>query len=327
MKLQIIQGESLHEIELAPLTQLCGVDMKKKKYILTSIQKHFSSGRYMEYEREFVQNVRLEGKSVGRKYFKTYCLREREDYIGGIRLGKTGLMMQYLAERMQEFQYQKPLEAISEQLQRIFLSLNEELFASVGNLEFRYDEKDLFSMVQSTEICGRDEMPIERMDIWELIQMYLGILVEVHQNNPEKTLIILENIDHLLREEEYGELCIWIEEVSKQYDIWFVLTTSLPGYVYMSEESISGVNIVNDLIYSMPAYDKIHGFLQENYPCTFSGQGWEEELKSIVHYIGKEEMVLHPVGMILLKLVNHSLCVETVVKNGLNQLENSFLIH
>ncbi len=327
MKIQVAEEEKLHEIELAPLTQLCGMDLIKKKYIVTSILKHFSSGRYLQYEKELLQNVRLEGKTVGRKYFKTYYLRGREDFISGIRLGKTSLMMQYLSDQIQKYECQKSLEEIDGQLHRIFMALNEGLFASVGNLEFRYEEKDLFSIVQNTEICGKDERPIELIDMWELVHMYLGILLEVHQKNPEKTLIVLENIDHLLREDEYAKLCTWIEKVGYKYDLWFLLTTSLPGYVYITRESMIGINIVNDLIYSMPSYDKVCEFLRNSYPCTYLEEEWEMEFQSIAHYIGKEGMALYPKGMVLLKLFNSTICVENVVKNGLNQVENAFLIH
>lgn len=326
MKLQITEEQKLYEIEFAPLTQLCGMNLIKKKYIITSILKHFSSGRYLEYEKKLLQNVRLEGKTVGRKYFKTYYLREREDFISGIRLGKTSLMMQYLSDQIQKYECQKLLEEIDEQLQRIFMALNEDLFSSVGNLEFRYEEKDLFSIIQNTEICGKDEKPIEAIDMWELVQMYLGILLEVHQKNPEKTLIVLENIDHLLGEEEYAKLCRWIERIGNKYDVWFLLTTSLPGYVYVTRESIIGINIVNDLVYSMPSYENVCDFLENNYPCTYLGEEWEMEFQSIVHYIGKERMELYPRGMVLLKLINGSICVDNVVKKGLNQLENAFLI-
>lgn len=326
MKLQIAEEEKLHEIELAPLTQLCGTDLMKKKFIVTSLLKHFSSGRYMEYEKKYVQNIRLEGESVGRKYFKTHYLRGREDFISSIRLGKASLMMQYLSDQIQEYECQKSLEKIDGQLQRIFTALNERIFSSVGNLEFRYEEKDLFSIVQNTEICGKDEKAIEMIDMWELVHMYLGILLQVHQKNPEKTLIVLENIDHLLGEKEYAKLCRWIEDIGNQYDLWFLVTTSLPGYVYITRESIFGINIVNDLIYSMPSHEKVCEYLQNNYPCTYLEEEWEMQFQSIAHYIGKEGMALYPQGMVLLKMFNSTICVENVVKKGLNQVENTFLI-
>lgn len=68
-------------------------------------------------------------------------------------------------ERLEKYgRYQKSLEEIGEQLQRIFLALNEEIFASVGNLEFRYEEKDLFSMIQSTEIDRKRVLETVQVD-------------------------------------------------------------------------------------------------------------------------------------------------------------------
>lgn len=327
MKIQVREGERKHEIELLPLTQLCGMDTVKKQYIVNSLRKHFSAERYMEHEKKMIQNVSLEGEdTIGRKYFKVVYLKEREDYIGGIKLGKNSLMMQYLSDRIEDFQYQKYIEEIGGQLQKIFLSLNHDLLNKIGDLAFSYEEKDIFSMVQSANIGTFEEEPLEWTDNWKLVKMYLNILLEIHKKKPEKILIIMENIDHLLHTEEYVQLCAWIEENGKKYDIWFLLSTSISGYVYFSQESIQGINIINDVIFYMPDYDKMYEFLYNNYPCTFSAENWREELKAIVHFIGKENLHLFPKGMVMLKMINKSMCVETIGRTGLNQMENSFLL-
>lgn len=321
-----MEDEKSHELELMPLTQLCGVNLPRKNFIITSLRKYFSAERYGEHEKKLIQNIRLEGEAVGRKYFKTLYFRERMDFIQGIKLGKTSLMMQYLSESIQDLQYQKYLENISGQLQKLFLTLNRELFSSVGNLELRYEEKDLLTMVQSTEICGCDELPIEMKDTWELIQLYFSVLLEIKAKLPEMTLVILENIDHMLCEEEYIRLCVWLEQIGKQHNLWFLLSTSIPGYTYISEESFPGINIINDLIYGMPEMEKMVVFLKENYPCTFSEEEWQEKLKAVIHYIGKEGVALYPQSMVLLKLVNSSMCVKTKGEFRLNQVENRFLL-
>ena len=39
------------EIDILPFVQLCGMNCKKKEFIINSIEKHFSSVKYKEYER------------------------------------------------------------------------------------------------------------------------------------------------------------------------------------------------------------------------------------------------------------------------------------
>ena len=35
------------EIDILPFVQLCGMNCKKKEFIINSIEKHFSSGKYI----------------------------------------------------------------------------------------------------------------------------------------------------------------------------------------------------------------------------------------------------------------------------------------
>ena len=41
------------EIDILPFVQLCGMNCKKKEFIINSIEKHFSSGKYKDYEKEY----------------------------------------------------------------------------------------------------------------------------------------------------------------------------------------------------------------------------------------------------------------------------------
>ena len=74
------------EIDILPFVQLCGMNCKKKEFIINSIEKHFSSGKYKDYEKEYQECFLVDGQILGRNYFKTYSIQNREDIIRYIQI-------------------------------------------------------------------------------------------------------------------------------------------------------------------------------------------------------------------------------------------------
>ena len=53
------------EIDILPFVQLCGMNCKKKEFIINSIEKHFSSGKYKDYEKEYQECFLVDGQILG----------------------------------------------------------------------------------------------------------------------------------------------------------------------------------------------------------------------------------------------------------------------
>ncbi len=74
LKIQISRSIIEYEIQMEQLAQLCGVDFEKVRYIIQSLYKYFSGGKYASYEEQMQDNIRIEGRKVGRKYFLFFML-------------------------------------------------------------------------------------------------------------------------------------------------------------------------------------------------------------------------------------------------------------
>lgn len=327
MKLRIKNGKEYYEINLEPFTQLCGVDFRKKDFILTSLCKHFSSEKYSDYEEGYRDNLWVDGQKVGRNYFMSYRVKTREDLLGAIKLAKTSLLMKYLTVCLTDFECQKELDAIGEHLERLYLGLNQEMMLSLKNIELCYEKKELLDIVQNSEICGKEEQSLLELTNGELLETYCNLIERVQKYNSKKVLLVVDNIDHLLSYQEYCVFCRNALRMCHESAVWFIVSSSIVGYVDLTKEYFSGIHAVNSIIFSVPEKDQLEEFIYKRYPVELErSDEWLRDMQLIIHDIGREDYSLNLKSAIILKLLNDSLYIRNSVKKGVNQVENSFLI-
>lgn len=55
-------------------------------------------------------------------------------------------------------------------------------------------------------------------------------------------------------------------QFSNSFDAWFIVTTSIEGYVVLNRNLIEGINVINDCIFSFPDMEHIISFIRKNIP-------------------------------------------------------------
>ena len=86
MNFQIKKANSVYEIPLVPIIQLCGTNFEIKHFVCHSLTKYFSTSRYSAFEGEYQDNITLDDNKVGRKYFSCIRISNREQLIQSIKL-------------------------------------------------------------------------------------------------------------------------------------------------------------------------------------------------------------------------------------------------
>ena len=118
MKIGITDKNKEYIINLEPVTQLCGICFEKKNFIIKSLCKYFSSGKYEQYEDNMHENIKINGEKTGRKYFSAFHISSREQLIQSIKISKSSLMMQYLSGIYSEIPYQWIIDQIQDDLDK-----------------------------------------------------------------------------------------------------------------------------------------------------------------------------------------------------------------
>ena len=127
MNFQIKKANSVYEIPLVPIIQLCGTNFEIKHFVCHSLTKYFSTSRYSAFEGEYQDNITLDDNKVGRKYFSCIRISNREQLIQSIKLSKTSMMMEYLKLSYMEFAAQNIMQQISGLLDQLYMEMNVQL--------------------------------------------------------------------------------------------------------------------------------------------------------------------------------------------------------
>lgn len=315
------------EVNLQQITQLCGTNFRKKRFILCSLIKYFSGSKYAEYEKRYQDTFKIDNEVVGRKYFLLHTMGSRDDLVSGIGYTKNSLMMQYIVSCLNEFDCQTELDKISVSLCEIFGLLNQNYIGQESCVQLSYEEKELLEMVQSSKIQTITGKDVHELSNLELFVTYLDLLKKVLHKSPEKMLLIFDNIDHMLEYDEYVKVISMLNDLSREFDVWSICTTSIEGFVDVTKEYFKGINVVNSIVYGMPEFERIELFVKERYP---SGRDiCEKELlgniREIVQKIGMDGYTLSMQSNVYLKLINESLCIRQTKRDRLDELERSFI--
>ena len=315
-----------YSFEFGRFNQWCGQNIPLKNRLLEYLAKFFSNAKYSSDEEEI--NVLIDDEKVGRKFWSSIAIRHKSDIISAIRNTKTGLLSKIIKERINVFSFQDSLETIDNELMKIFEGLEKEIFINYSRLILNYERADLFEIIQKSEVLANDGKDLEFMNEKELLLSFLA-LVEVYQKClPEKILVIIENIDHLVLFSDYKEIVKRCLDLSTQSETYFICSTSLNGYVDFSRELCEGVTVFNDGIYSIPDYDHLLKVIRESYPyiTEMSDEYICEMLMESVQRIGSSDSITSLEAEAVRKIINKTLAITNSMKKPVNSLIIPFLM-
>lgn len=298
------------EIGFSYIMQLCGQNTIDKNKVIETIRKYFSSEKYQEHEQVNLALISVDGEEYGRKAFTVNYIHDICDIISAIKLTKTSMMTCLLKQLISEFDCQKVMEEIDNRLITVTNILNQEL-RSIGEIELDYEPNDIWEIVQKTELKSTEaEGYIENKSPYELLEIYLNMLVKLQSYTPTRSLVILKDLDHLVCHVDYLALMKKISDIAERYDIRFIISTSLSGYIYPTIENMTGITVFNESTYVFPPVDRIMEYIVNNYPIekSFSEKRMLEIVATIAQQIGSIRRMDFEENVVL-AMINNSLMV------------------
>lgn len=326
MKIEVTEYEKIFSFELDTVAQLCGQNIIKKSYILESLRRYFGTYKYREEQNKWRDNVKINHETVGRKFFTLISISRKADILDMIKWSKQSLLAEYISQFIQKYRCQSHLTMINNELENIYQALNTEL-NQLGSIELTYSVSSVWDMVQKTSVIGRGDTSLEDEENYDLLLTWINLLESVLANAPKKMLVIMEDIDHIISRDEYKDFLVRIQNICTKYDIYFVLSTSIDGYVVCDKELCSGISIYGDVDFQMPAFDNVMQYMIDNYPYykTFTENELQQNLVKIIHRIGQKSFLSSIEENVVCKLINKSLMLNEKWENNENIAEIAFL--
>ncbi len=329
MRLEIKEKSKTIEMELEPITQLCGVNFRTKSLIIQSLVKHFSGYKYKDYEEALINNVLWNGEVIGRKYFSVIHITNRESLIKALSVAKLSVVFDYLVFTIAKLDCQESLEQLEGVLENVVGKLNAAMHEDGIGLELSFEEKSIIEIVQNSVLRGQSGKVLEELDSEELLDNFLHVLEAVQQASPKKQLIIIENIDHMVGMDYYEKFCERASGIGEQQDINFLVTTSIKNYVVVNRKFLSGIMVVNDEIFSFPEWEHLQDFLERNYPCQFklSEEECFDDLRVVAQEIGRKACEVNIRSAVVLKLINRVMGMDVEKVHFVNDLERNYILN
>ena len=311
MKVDVTEFEKQYTFTLEHVTQLCGLNIVKKTYVLESIRRYFSTYKYQEERNKWRDNVKVDDETIGRKYFSVVSVKGIPDLLPLIKWSKQSLMMEYVKQLMQKFEWQTHLRAIHTELEKLYQMLNDDV-QQLGGVELTYDMSEVWDMIQKSSVVGSEQVPLEDTGNAELITIFLNLIEEIMKFSPKKMLVIVENMDHLVSRKEYGEVINKMRFIGMNFDVYFIVSTSIDGYVKIDRELCDGITVFGDTDFQMPEFDKILQYINEHYPVNkqFAEERLYVLLEKVIHRIGQKKFLYNIEENVICKLINQTLMLS-----------------
>lgn len=328
MRLTIKNFEKSYEVGLEKVNQWCGSNVIRKNEILKMLSKYFSKSKYVECEEKIRCDVFCGKEKLGREYFEIYNVDSREQFISQLKIGKNTLLMKYILNKiLMSFDIETDMEKINDLLMRIYENINNELFSSFENFSIDFESSNLFEIMQESVACNKNGENINYLSTYELIINYIELIEKLNEESGKQKLLIINNIDHMINQQEYRKIFEYSKTISEKSDINFLFTISLDGYCVVDKEDFESITIINDEEFIMPEYNRVADYIEKNYPIyRESDYQWVEyHLENCINKIGVSNQSVDLGINIILCILNRSLNVDNKVKYKTNNIELNFL--
>ncbi|EDM52558.1 CRISPR-associated protein Csn2-St [Eubacterium ventriosum] len=328
MRLTIKNFKKSYEVGLEKVNQWCGSNVIRKNEILKMLSKYFSKSKYVEWEEKIRCDVFCGKEKLGREYFEIYNVDSREQFISQLKIGKNTLLMKYILNKiLMSFDIETDMEKINDLLMRIYENINNELFSSFENFSIDFESSNLFEIMQESVACNKNGENINYLSTYELIINYIELIEKLNEESGKQKLLIINNIDHMINQQEYRKIFEYSKTISEKSDINFLFTISLDGYCVVDKEDFESITIINDEEFIMPEYNRVADYIEKNYPIyRESDYQWVEyNLENCINKIGVSNQSVDLGINIILCILNRSLNVDNKVKYKTNNIELNFL--
>lgn len=325
MNMYIDDNKSTFEMNMDRINQICGENFERKHRLFDLFKRYFSSYKYRDYEEEYT--FKIDDEIVGRKYYKCCYIHKKEDIINEISLTKTSMMTSYIKQLLDEFDIQKELIKIDNNLSNIYLMLNEILTDELSNIAVDYDYSSIWEMVQKSKIQTDNGEDVSRLSNFQLLCTLLYLDGKLQEKEGGKRIILVEDIDNLISSEEYLKIIELCKLQITKYDSWYIFGISHDGFCKCSPDLMEGITVINDVDYSMDDLEHIWEFIKLNYPMdvNITKDSICNMLEKCVNSIGTKTYSGYGKSMIIDKLISKSLGVDKERLIRLNELEMTFL--
>lgn len=288
--------------------------MKKQKSLNTLEQNYYNNDGI---------NINSDGTTITNKNTKFMIVTSANDFINEFIIDKDSLINQFLSSISDEFEIQKELTKLNDNLIRIESiiqnKINELDENNNLNLEmnlFDYNtiiKKQLcfsFYLNKNPESC----FPLEFVSIKLITNLFIQILDKKISETDHPYWLFLSNLNQIFdSNEEINEFIQQLRRMTFEHRMFkvFIFMDSCPNFK-MNQNDIERTIYIGDFVEQLPEFDILKRSVALHYPVEFNLSKSElvNQFYRIINYVGEKidkNVYLSPKDMILLNVLQEIL--------------------
>ena len=294
------------EIELYSLNYFIGPNEKLKRQIIHSL-KRLSCNKLLTIQEEKVYGddgigFSLDGQSE--KNVEFHFLMSEEDFKYRLQFNKNAMMEEYLNDMQNDFDINKALDILNNQLLELELIISKK--SQLSNIQLIMPLLTFQSILKQSKLIYGDDESLELLDANLLLHDYMYLLERYVLSNSKTHVLVLRNVNSFLDEGNKQLLLDFYDNLSKKTNRFFVFIFQDEEFNNMDKIYLEQITILHSRIEQLPPLDIFENSIMNNYPMEYKCKNLEEKISYLLLKIGKNDMsksCLNKEDMLLLNTI------------------------
>lgn len=242
-------------------------------------------------------------------------IKGRDSILSELEYRKGTLLYECLSHFTDDYDVQKELYLLNEQLIKLELALNLKLKSIIGgNLQIKNILiQDLFKNYSEFNMkVDEISIPFKYLDDGNLINLFIRLIKFKMNINPQLMIVWFNTKNNFLNKDLWSYIKNELINISKSNELYYVFCGEKVVFNKFSKDDIEKNLIIKDQIIQLPPFDVFKETIMENYPSEFKYSDDEliERFYKIINLIGHDNVSLNSLSyrdMVLLMVLNHIL--------------------
>ncbi|MGT2912080.1 CRISPR-associated protein Csn2-St [Streptococcus cameli] len=266
-------------LQVGPFTQIIGHNQELKYYLWQLLVWYFDGKKYKEEDLTLFQQVepviQKDSTPLKRNHYRFITISDISALLEQMVYKKGTVAFDYMKKKCNRVDVMTHLEEINNLLDMMSMQLNDILDLNMAGVNY-HTESQYFTIDQ---LLSKNFLPYFKKDeqniAFEFVEnekkviIFLKMLCELLQDDTQPTLLLFKNMDDYLSYQSFLCVCQELEKMTNSFPYFQVMIfPSNEGYLYLTSELMSNVNIFGDFVAHLYEFDFLYERFAIQYPSN-----------------------------------------------------------
>ena len=262
------------EISFSQLSQICGCNIYRKNYVMKYIAHYFSKKKYCEDELEVYHNqypeILLDGEQLSRSRYECTHITSIEDIENELSFFKDSTLYKYISNSFETTNISESIQKIDDAILQIANDFESNMTIDfINNIKMNAVIVDKDKILKNFIFAKAEinSLYLKYVDNFAKLKLYLAIEEHLLKTTGVSKLILISNIEKIVKKEVMPQLSKQIENLLK-YNAYIMIESNEKDYILGSIYDLGSINILANINVYLPNIHVLTETINRNYPIN-----------------------------------------------------------